>query len=239
VASLYGYQHKVWYRDIGYFMDEIDVLVNEYGVRNIKLFDEHFTVNKKRVNDICDRLIERRYDLNIWAYARVDTVDQQMLDKMWQAGFNWLGFGFESGSDKVLEGVNKHANIVQAKRVVKMVHDAGINVMGNFIIGLPSESIESARQTMEFAKSLDIEFINLTNFECLPGSPAYREQTKDWDKYSQFSTEKDKMRAFRDEAFNDYFLDPHYLEHIKQRFGDQSVVQVKKMVAEGKPKTRN
>ena len=238
VSALYGYQHKVFYRDIDKFLAEIDLLVNKYKVRNIKLFDEHFTVNKQRVNEICDRLIERRYDLNIWAYARVDTVDQQMLDKMWKAGFNWLGFGFESGSDKVLDTVNKRANLAQAKRVVKMVHDAGINVMGNFILGLESDTIETMNQTMEFAKNLDIEFINLTNFECLPGSPAYREQQKDWDKYSQFSTEKDKMRQFRDEAFNDYFLNPNYLNHIRQKFGEQSVTMVKKMVAEGKPKTR-
>ena len=240
VNAIYGYKRKVWYREIDKFLAEIDLLVNKYHVRNIKLWDEHFTVNRKRVIEICDRLIERKYDLNIWAYARVDSVDQEMLNKMGQAGIKWAGVGFESGNDNVLGQSNKRASTLQAKTAVKMIHDAGISVMGNFILGLAGDTPETMQQTMGFAKSLNIEFINLYVCEPYPGSDAFKEQTKSWEQYGQFSPnlEQNKVRQFRDKAFNDYFLDGNYLKHIEQKFGVQAVKQIKDMIAFGKPVTR-
>ena len=90
-------------------IDEIDFLVHTYGIRNLKLIDEMFGMNEKRVIPICDAMIERGYDLNIWAYARVNTVTPAMLEKMKLAGINWLAYGFESGKQKgdsgCLEGI--------------------------------------------------------------------------------------------------------------------------------------
>ena len=240
VNAIYGYQRKVWYREIDAFLKEIDLLVNKYQVRNIKLWDEHFTVNRKRVIEICNKLIERKYDLNIWAYARVDSIDREMLDKMGRAGIKWAGVGFESGNDNVLGQSNKRASVIQAKTAVKMIHDAGINVMGNFILGLPGDTVETMQQTMDFAKSLNIEFINLYVAENYPGSDSFNTQEKSWEQYGQFTPglEKNKIRQFRDQAFNDYFLDGNYLKHIESLFGYQAVKQVKDMVAFGKPATR-
>ena len=86
---------------------QIDTLVNEYGVRNIKLADEMFVLNRKHVLGICDLLIERHYDLNIWAYARVDTVRDGMVEKLKKAGVNWLAFGVEAASEHVRDEVDK------------------------------------------------------------------------------------------------------------------------------------
>src|SRR5579864_7482581 len=67
---------------------QIDLLVNKYGVKNIKIADEMFVLNRKHVLGICDRIIERGYNLNIWAYTRIDTVKDDMLDKLKRAGVN-------------------------------------------------------------------------------------------------------------------------------------------------------
>jgi len=240
LKALYDWKNTVYYRDTNTFIKEIDLLVNKYGVCNIKFWDEHFTVNHQHVNDVCDKLIERNYNLNIWAYARVDTVEPKMLDKMWKAGINWLGYGFESGSDEVLGKISKKASMLQARQAVKMTHDSGINVIGNFIFGLSGDTKETMQQTLDFAKSLNIEFTNMYHCEPLPGTPSYNETEKDWDKFGQFSKNQPYSiaRLFRDRAFNDYFLDPKYLEHIRQRFGEQSVKQILDMVAFGKPVTR-
>ena len=88
-------------------IEEIDLLVNKYGVRNIKFADEMFVLNQRHVLGICDLIIERGYDLNIWAYARVDTVKDGMLDKLKRAGFNWLALGIEAADDRVLTDVDK------------------------------------------------------------------------------------------------------------------------------------
>src|SRR6185436_10937853 len=86
----------------GRVVEEIDLLVRDHGVRNIKFADEMFVLNHRHVTGICDLLIERGYNLNIWAYARVDTVKDGMLDKLKRAGFNWLALGIEAADDRVL-----------------------------------------------------------------------------------------------------------------------------------------
>ena len=92
-------------------VEDIDRLVNKYGVRNIKFADEMFVLNQRHVIGICDLLIERGYDLNIWAYARVDTVKDDMLDKLKRAGFNWLALGIEAADDRVLTDVDKRYQV--------------------------------------------------------------------------------------------------------------------------------
>src|SRR6202008_387444 len=90
-------------------IEEIDLLVNTYGVRNIKFADEMFVLNVRHVNSICDLIIERGYDLNVWAYARVDTVKDSMLDKLKRAGFHWLALGIEAADETVLTDVDKRS----------------------------------------------------------------------------------------------------------------------------------
>src|SRR3546814_6515991 len=79
---------------------EIDLLVEKYGVRHIKFVDEMFVLNKSHVLGICDLLAQRDYSVNIWAYARVDTVKDQFLDRLKAAGVNWLCLGIESASEQ-------------------------------------------------------------------------------------------------------------------------------------------
>ncbi len=126
---------------------QIDVLVNKYGVRNIKIADEMFVLNKKHVMGICDKIIERGYDLNIWAYTRVDTIKEGMLDKLKTAGFNWLAFGIEAGADRVRDNVDKSFGQDEVRDVISSVRNAGINVIANYIFGLPEDDHETMRST--------------------------------------------------------------------------------------------
>ena len=87
--------------------DELQHLVEDYGMRNVKFADEMFVLNRRHVEGICDEIIRRGLDLNIWAYARVDTVKEGMLPKLKQAGFNWLAFGIEAANAKVRDDVQK------------------------------------------------------------------------------------------------------------------------------------
>ena len=137
-------------------IEEIDLLVNKYGVRNIKFADEMFVLNARHVSGICDLIIERGYDLNIWAYARVDTVKDGMLDKLKRAGFNWLAFGIEAASDRVLSDVDKRYEIAQVYDTIARVKDAGINIIGNYIFGLPEDDLESMQETLDLALELEL-----------------------------------------------------------------------------------
>ena len=113
-------------------VDEIALLHDTYGVRTIKIIDEMFVLNVRHVTDICDLLIERNLDLNIWAYARVDTVKPNMLDKLRRAGIRWLALGIESGSAHVRDGAEKAFSQEDIIAIVRDIQRAGIYVIGEF-----------------------------------------------------------------------------------------------------------
>ncbi len=140
---------------------QIDKLVEEYGVRNIKIADEMFVLNPRHVLGICDAIIDRGYDLNIWAYARVDTVKEEMLDKLKRAGFNWLAFGIEAASERVRDDVDKGFGQEEIFRTLEKVRAAGINVIANYIFGLPEDNLESMQATLDLALEFELRVCEL------------------------------------------------------------------------------
>ncbi len=217
-------------------IDEISFLHGVYGVSTFKIIDEMFVLNERHVTAICDLLIERDLDLNIWAYARIDTVKPTMLDKLRRAGIRWLGLGIESGSKHVRDGVLKALRGDDIVKVVRDVQRAGIHVVGNFIFGLPDDDHKSMQQTLDLALELNCEFANFYSAMAYPGSPLHRtavakgwELPASWAGYSQHSYDCLPLRteslsaaevlAFRDNAFDAYFANPRYLDMITQRFG--------------------
>jgi len=240
IHALYGGSHKVWYREPIEVIKEIDTLVTKYNVRNIKFWDELFTLNGKHIKYICLELIKRQYNLNIWAYARVDSpsISLNILKLMKLAGINWLSYGFESGNNNVLEASNKKASRAEAIKAVCMTHDAGINILGNFIFGLPGDTKETMQETLDFAKSLKIEYVNFYVAKAYPGSKIY-EGNEDWASYNQFGKDNSEVSKFRNKAFIEFFTDPDYVYHIGNKFGEQAVRQTRAMLEFGKPVTRS
>src|SRR5205085_8823704 len=134
---------------------QIDTLVNTHGVRNIKIADEMFVLNRKHITGICDRIIARGYDLNIWAYTRIDTIKDGMLPKLKAAGFNWLAVGIEAGADRVRADVDKGFGQDEVYRVIGEVGAAGINFLGYYIFGLPEDDADTIRSTLDMAVELN------------------------------------------------------------------------------------
>lgn len=237
--------YRMWSPDT--VIKEIDVLVNKYGVRNIKFVDEMFVLNRNHVLGICDRIIERGYDLNIWAYARVDTVKDEFLEKLRRAGFRWLALGIESGSKHVRDGVEKgRFGTSQILEVVRKIQDADIYVIGNYIFGLPDDTHESMQDTLELAIEANCEFANFYSAMAYPGSQLYRmavekgwELPDSWIGYSQHSYETKPLRTevlgaaevlkFRDEAFMRYFKNPKYLDMVRKKFGGDVIRHIEDM----------
>jgi anaerobic magnesium-protoporphyrin IX monomethyl ester cyclase len=229
-------------------IEEIDLLVNTYGVRNIKFADEMFVLNVGHVSRICDLIIERGYDLNVWAYARVDTVKEGMLEKLKRAGFNWLAFGIEAASDRVLTDVDKRYEIEQVYDTIARVKATDINIIGNYIFGLPEDDLESMQQTLDLALELRTEFANFYSAMAYPGSPLYRQAIENgwplpatWSGYSQHSVDTlplptrhlpaGEVLKFRDYAFQRYFTDRPYLAYVERRFGAETVAHIREMAA--------
>jgi radical SAM superfamily enzyme YgiQ (UPF0313 family) len=230
-------------------LEEIDVLVKKYGIKYIKILDECFVLNLKHVNAICDLLINRGYDLNMWAYARVDTISEEILKKLKKAGVQWLGFGIESASEISLADVDKgQFGLQKIKNTMEMVKNSGININTNFMFGLPEDTTDSMEQTLQLARDINPEFINFYCTMAYPGSELYNQCLRDgiplpesWIGFSQLSYEafplpskylsSKKILSFRDSAFNRFFENNDaYFDNIREKFGQSAVDAVKEML---------
>ena len=242
------------YFSVEWTIRQLDILVNDYGVKNIKFADEMFVLQPSRLLDICDHIIEKGYDLNIWAYARVDTVKDKFLAKLKQAGFNWLGLGIESGNKNVRSGVDKGRFVdLDIAAIIKKIQDAGIYVGANYIFGLPNDTFESMQETLDMALELNTEWANFYSAMAYPGSPLHQTAVNDkvalpedeggpgWIGYSQHSYEclplptktlkAEEVLTFRDYAFDVYFNNPKYIEMMKNKFGDDVVKHLEFMTS--------
>ncbi len=229
--------------------DQLEILTKKYGVRNLRISDEMFVLNNKHVHGICDMIIERGYKLNMWAYARVDTIKGEgTLAKLKKAGFNWLCLGIESASDRVKNDVDKGYTEEDLYRVVKDIQAAGINIIANYIFGLPEDDMASMQATLDQSMDLNCEFANFYSGMAYPGSELYNlalkekwELPKEWTGYSQHSVDMLPLRTkhltaaevirFRDHAWQTYFTNPKYLNMIQKKFGQKTVDHIKGMTA--------
>ena len=228
---------------------QIDKLVNEYGIRNIKIADEMFVLNSRHILGICDAIIERGYDLNIWAYARVDTVKDGMLEKLKRAGFNWLAFGIEAASDRVRDDVDKGFDQEEIFRTLDKVRATDVNVIANYIFGLPEDNLESMQSTLDLALELNCEFANFYSAMAYPGSQLYNLAVKErwplpekWSGYSQHAVDTlplptkylsgAEVLHFRDQAFHQYFSSPQYLRMIEAKYGAPTAEHIRQMASQ-------
>lgn len=238
------------YRSPEIVVREIELLVKKYGVKNIKIIDELFVLNEKHYMTIVDllikRLINKGYPLNFWAYARVDSIKFENLQKMKKAGINWLGLGIESANEVVRDGANKMMRRKDIKDVVRLIQDAGIRVGANYIFGLPDDTLGTMQETLDFALELNAELANFYCAMAYPGSKLYEiaikkgwELPKEWHGYSQHSYETlplptkylsaKEVLKFRDEAFHKYFENPRYLKMIEEKFGKKVSEHIREM----------
>ncbi len=222
--------------DVDFFLEQLEFL-NENNVYTVRLSDEMFFLNKKFYTPILQGIVDRGLKFNLWAYARVDTIREDQLALFKSAGVNWLCLGIEAGNQNVRLGIEKgRFKEVNIREVVKLIQSYDINVLGNYIFGLPEDNIDTMEQTLQLAMELNTEHANFYPCQALPGSPLYFEaKLKGWDtpktyeEYAFYSYEcrplptnyisgKEVLR-FRDEAFQRYFNNPNYLDLVEKKFG--------------------
>ena len=246
VASDYSFM-RYWSPE--FIINEFDKL-HKLGVYTIKITDELFLFNKNYYVPLCENLSKRPYvdKLTMWAYSRIDTVrNPELLKLVRSAGIKWLALGIESGDETVRLEVSKGKfEEVDIKRVVDQIHDADINVMGNYIFGLPGDSIESMNKTLNLSIELCTAGWNAYAAMALPGSKLYKNALLKGvtlpEKYEEFSffgehtknlptdhcTPKEIL-SFRDAAFSQYHTNPGFLKLIEDRFGIDQVNNIKEM----------
>ena len=239
---------RYWSTD--FIIKEFDKLV-ELGVHTIKITDELFLLNKRYYEPLCTKLRDRGYGkfLKLWAYSRIDTIRRpEILKLVKEAGINWLALGIESADKNVRLEVSKGKfEDVDIAKVIGQVHDAGIGVMANYIFGLPGDTMESMKSTLELSKELCTLGWNAYPAMALPGSPLYKqgldsglELPVTYEGYSFHSYDIVPLRnkaltaaeivKFRDEAFIEYHSYPPFLEIVREKSGQEGVDNIKKML---------
>ncbi len=211
------------------------------GIRNIKIADELFVFKKEHFLKLCELIIERGFDFNIWCYARVDMTRPEYLETMKRAGINFLALGIESGNARVRRGVTKgRFEEADIEQTVRTIQGCGISVAGNYIFGLPDDDHDSMRETLDLAKRLNTEMANFYSAMAYPGSPLYGMALREgWalpERYAGFSQHSyytrplptkylsaEEVLAFRDKAWMEYHTRPEFLTMLKEKFGQTAV----------------
>ena len=154
---------------------EIEECYYKYGIREIDIFDYEFTGIKTRVMKICKLIQEKGLDI-IWSCrSRVDTVDRELLAEMKKAGCSRIYFGIESGSQKILDKVNKGITLEQVRQTISMCHELKIKVLGFFLIGAPGETRATVKETVRFAKSLKLDYVQFSKCLAKPLTPLWKQ----------------------------------------------------------------
>lgn len=143
---------KVRKRNPHLVLDEIEQIIH-YGFDRINIADDLFTTDKERVKEICTGIKERSLKFPWSAFARVDTVSQEVFDLMAEAGCDSVSFGVETGNPEMLKRIKKGIKLEQVYAAVKMCQQAGMIAHASFIIGLPGETRDTLQETEKFAKS--------------------------------------------------------------------------------------
>ncbi len=172
-----SYQFSVRLRSAEKIMEELWQL-KKMGLNNIHMYADLFTVNRDQVMDLCQRMIDEKINLKWTCNSRVDYVDEELLAMMGKAG-NWLiSWGIESGSEQILRHARKGAYPDKAARSLLWARNAGIKNWGYFIIGLPGETEETIRQTIDFSKGLPLDIALFHVAAPYPGTPFFFEVVK-------------------------------------------------------------
>ena len=246
VASNYS-NMRFWSTD--FIIKEIDKLLS-MGVKTIRIVDEMFLLNPKYYVPLCEKLAERNKDdtLRIWSYSRIDTVKRpEILKLIRKAGIKWLALGIESADKTVRLEVDKGKfEDVDVRKVIEKVHDADINVMANYIYGLPGDTKETIEKTFNLSLELCTAGWNTYPAMALPGSQLYKDSIENnvklpetYEGYSFHSYETlplptetlspEEIVSLRDEAFIKYHTNKNFLELIKKKFGLQAANNIIEM----------
>jgi radical SAM superfamily enzyme YgiQ (UPF0313 family) len=164
---------KVRYRSAKKIINEIKYLINNYGIKEIIFMDDVFTFNKNRLLEFCQLVQDEKIDI-VWdCSSRVQHVDEDVLPVMKKAGCSQLSFGVETGDENVLKSIKKGQTLDHVRKKVALSKKAGIETRSSFILGFPTDTLESIKKTIDFAIELDPHLVSFYVATPFPGTEMY------------------------------------------------------------------
>ena len=209
-------------------VDEIEIRLKEQNIDTIAFMDDTFTLDVKFVKNFCEEI--KRRNLKFWwgCTSRVDTLNEELLEMMKEAGCITIFMGVESADQQMLDKMNKNITVKKTITAFKLARKVGIRTIASCVIGMPEDTKETMKQTIEFVNSLKPNYALYSLATPYPGTRFYKEtfeknliKIKDWSKFTLISPvletidcTKDDLRDIQKKAFIKFYLRPGYL--IKQ-----------------------
>jgi len=172
-ASKIMWHQKCRIKSGGNIAREMEEIVKKYKFNNIEIIDDIFTLYEPKLYDTLKEIKKKRLKIRWNCYTRADKINKTILQEMKSAGCYSLMFGFESGSQKILDNINKKVTVEQMERAYSLTKKVGIKPYPNFMIGSPGESIESVNETINFIKRLKMQDVSLSITTPFPGSKLF------------------------------------------------------------------
>lgn len=216
-------------------IEEIELLVKKYGVKEINFYDDCFNFDLDRAEKILDMIIERnlKISLRMTNGIRVDKITKRFLEKLKKAGCVYVAYGIESGNQDVLDKIPKGITLDQVRNAVKLTKEVGLKVCGFFILGLLGDTKETMQQTIDFAKELKVDVASFNIMTPYPGTRLYdlvkkegKFLTSDWGTFHHTSGKMcfihpdiappEVVEEMYKKAIKEFYFRPSYM--IKQLF---------------------
>jgi len=154
--------------------DEMEYLINNFNAREIHFYDDDFTMDMRRVEEICEEILRRKIKISWSCTTRVNLVNESLLNKMKQAGCWLIAYGVESGNQKILDTVNKGIAIKQIETAFELTRKIGIGTLAYLMVGLPGETKKTIKETISLAKKIKPNFVSWGILVIYPGSEFFR-----------------------------------------------------------------
>jgi anaerobic magnesium-protoporphyrin IX monomethyl ester cyclase len=166
---------KVRYHSTKRVIAEIDNLLNKYNVEALYFAEDMFLASKKRATELLEEFIKQPWSkrLKWFAQARVNVIDPEMLDLMKRAGCAGVEYGFESGSQRILDAMNKVSKVEENVKAALLTRRAGLRFQANIIVGYPGETKEDFARTIAFLEKIKPSNVGFNVFMPLPGTGIY------------------------------------------------------------------
>ena len=172
-ASRVTWRRKLRLRSVENVMDEIRHIVDVLGVRNLMFWDDTFAADKKRAMTICNRIIEENLDISYTVQIRADASSDELIEALRDSGCAFAAIGVESGNEQILENIGKRETKEQFRDAVSAMKRANLPIIASYIIGLPGDTHETIKETMEFALELDADQSKFMILAPYPGTRVY------------------------------------------------------------------
>jgi radical SAM superfamily enzyme YgiQ (UPF0313 family) len=216
-----------------YVFRMMELLYKKYGVKEILIEDDTFLVVKDRIHTICDLILKNRLNISWSCLGRVDNVEEDILIHMKRAGCWQIGFGIESGSQRVLDFAKKRIDLRTIRKALKMTKRVGILSKGFFILGFPNDSAETIKETIDFARKSSLNDITVSFMTPLPGAKLYEQANEfgefdnDWKKMNLLEIifvprglHKEDLKKYSTTLIREFYLRPkiiasHFLRIIQ------------------------